>query len=52
MGREAVIHTSMGDIFVKLFTDDTPRTVENFCVSVALVDQLLLLVFLYRIFAE
>ena len=31
MGREAVIHTSMGDIFVKLFTDDTPKTVENFC---------------------
>lgn len=31
LGREAVIHTTMGDINLKLFTDDTPKTVENFC---------------------
>lgn len=28
--REATIHTSFGDIVVKLFPDECPRTVENF----------------------
>jgi len=28
--REATIHTSYGDIVIKLFTDECPRTVENF----------------------
>ena len=27
----ATIHTSMGDIFVKLFPRECPKTVENFC---------------------
>lgn len=28
----AVIHTTKGDIHVKLFSRETPKTVENFCV--------------------
>ena len=31
LGKEAVLRTSMGDIHLKLFNDDTPRTIENFC---------------------
>lgn len=30
--ENAVIHTVFGDIHVKLFMKDTPKTVENFCV--------------------
>ena len=33
LGREAVIHTSVGDIFLKLLTDDTLKSVENFCTN-------------------
>ena len=32
LARSAVIHTTFGDIFVKLFPDECPRTVENFTV--------------------
>lgn len=28
----AVIHTTKGDIHVKLFSKETPKSVENFCV--------------------
>lgn len=28
--RGAILHTTMGDIVVKLFPDECPRTVENF----------------------
>ncbi|XP_044020804.1 peptidylprolyl isomerase domain and WD repeat-containing protein 1 isoform X1 [Aphidius gifuensis] len=28
----AIIHTALGDIHVSLFSKDTPKTVENFCV--------------------
>jgi len=31
LGNEAILRTTMGDIHIKLFPDDTPRTVENFC---------------------
>lgn len=31
LGKEAVLRTSMGDIRIRLFPDDVPRTVENFC---------------------
>ena len=31
MGSRAVFHTTKGDIFVKLFGDQCPKTVENFC---------------------
>ena len=31
IGREAVLRTTMGDIHVKLFGEECPRTVENFC---------------------
>ena len=31
LGNAAVIHTTMGDIHVKLFPDMTPKTIENFC---------------------
>lgn len=30
LGRKAIIHTTKGDIFVDLFPDLTPKTVENF----------------------
>ena len=30
--EECVIHTSMGDIHLKLFANECPKTVENFCV--------------------
>ena len=30
LGSEAVIHTNVGDIFIKLFPDQVPKTVENF----------------------
>jgi len=30
LGRLAVIHTSVGDIRIKLFADECPKTVENF----------------------
>uniref|UniRef100_A0A7S4NGL0 peptidylprolyl isomerase n=2 Tax=Guillardia theta TaxID=55529 RepID=A0A7S4NGL0_GUITH len=31
LGRGAVIHTTMGDITIKLFPEECPKTVENFC---------------------
>lgn len=31
MGRNATIHTDMGDITLELFTSLTPKTIENFC---------------------
>ena len=30
LGNNAVLHTNMGDIFLKLYPDRTPKTVENF----------------------
>lgn len=30
--EQAVLHTSLGDVHVRLFGKDTPRTAENFCV--------------------
>ena len=30
LGRRAIIHTTKGDVFVDLFPDLTPKTVENF----------------------
>jgi len=32
LARRAVLHTTQGDIHIKLFADDTPKTVENFTV--------------------
>ena len=32
LARQATIHTSLGDIYVQLFPDECPRTVENFTV--------------------
>jgi len=31
LGKEAVLRTSVGDIHIKLFGNECPRTVENFC---------------------
>ena len=31
LGKEAVLRTTMGDIHIRLFPDEVPRTVENFC---------------------
>lgn len=31
LGSEAVIHTTMGDIFIKLLPDSAPKANENFC---------------------
>ena len=31
LGSEAILRTSMGDIHIKLFPQEVPRTVENFC---------------------
>ena len=31
MGSTAILRTSMGDIHIKLFTAEVPRTLENFC---------------------
>ncbi len=31
LGREATIHTTMGDIVITLFANECPRTIENFC---------------------
>jgi peptidylprolyl isomerase domain and WD repeat-containing protein 1 len=31
LGKEAILRTTMGDIHIKLFPDETPKTVENFC---------------------
>lgn len=31
LGKEAVLRTSMGDIRIRLFPNDVPHTVENFC---------------------
>ena len=31
LGRQATIHTTAGDVTIKLFPDECPRTVENFC---------------------
>lgn len=33
IGKEVLIHTTFGDIEIKLFSNECPRTVENFCVS-------------------
>jgi peptidylprolyl isomerase domain and WD repeat-containing protein 1 len=32
MAKEAILHTNKGDIFIRLFGRETPRTVENFTV--------------------
>uniref|UniRef100_A0A0G4FPX9 peptidylprolyl isomerase n=1 Tax=Chromera velia CCMP2878 TaxID=1169474 RepID=A0A0G4FPX9_9ALVE len=32
LGKQATIHTTMGDIIIKLFASEVPRTVENFTV--------------------
>lgn len=32
LGKQAVIRTTMGDIHMKLFREECPRTVENFSV--------------------
>ena len=32
IGTEAILHTSFGDIYIKLFGDECPKTVENFTV--------------------
>lgn len=31
LGTRAILHTSMGDVELKLFSQETPKTVENFC---------------------
>jgi len=31
MGSEAILRTTMGDIHIKLFTQEVPKTIENFC---------------------
>lgn len=31
MGSTAILRTSMGDVHIKLFTAEVPRTLENFC---------------------
>lgn len=31
LGKEAILRTTKGDIHIRLFPDETPRTVENFC---------------------
>ncbi|DAZ96322.1 TPA: hypothetical protein N0F65_008446 [Lagenidium giganteum] len=31
LGETAIIHTTMGDITIKLFSKECPRTIENFC---------------------
>ena len=34
LGKEAVVHTTYGDIRIKLFPEECPRTIENFsCVT-------------------
>ena len=32
IGDEAILHTSFGDIYMKLFGNECPKTVENFTV--------------------
>ena len=32
MGSEAVLRTNLGDITIKLFTEECPKTIENFAV--------------------
>ncbi|CAD7931451.1 unnamed protein product [Amoebophrya sp. A25] len=31
LGKEAIIHTTLGDIVISLFYNECPKTVENFC---------------------
>ena len=31
LGREAILRTTMGDVHLKLFANQVPRTIENFC---------------------
>ena len=31
LGKGAVIHTTLGDITIRLYPDECPKTVENFC---------------------
>mmetsp|Transcript_4536 Transcript_4536/g.5559 ORF Transcript_4536/g.5559 Transcript_4536/m.5559 type:complete len:418 (+) Transcript_4536:2-1255(+) len=31
LGKEAILRTTMGDIHIRLFANETPKTVENFC---------------------
>lgn len=31
LGKEAILRTTMGDIHIRLFPNETPKTVENFC---------------------
>ena len=32
LGKEAILRTTKGDIHIRLFTNECPKTVENFCV--------------------
>ncbi|XP_054764435.1 peptidylprolyl isomerase domain and WD repeat-containing protein 1-like isoform X1 [Lytechinus pictus] len=32
LSSTAILHTTMGDVHVKLFTEECPKTIENFCV--------------------
>ena len=31
LGKEAILRTTMGDIHIRLFANETPKTIENFC---------------------
>ena len=31
LGKEAILRTTMGDVHIRLFPDEVPRTIENFC---------------------
>jgi len=31
LGKEAILRTTVGDIHIRLFPNETPRTIENFC---------------------
>lgn len=31
MGKQATLHTNHGDIVIKLFATECPKTIENFC---------------------
>lgn len=31
LGKEAILRTTMGDIHIRLYPNETPKTVENFC---------------------
>jgi cyclophilin family peptidyl-prolyl cis-trans isomerase len=56
LGREAILRTSMGDVHIKLFPAECPRTVENFWYArladsfACLVPRMLIVRVLYRVF--